>query len=141
MPMIKVICGKKGVGKTRVLVDSSNSLVEICSGVVVFIDGSSRSRLMYELNYKIRFINISEFPLKINNSGVFLGFLCGIISANYDINGVFIDDITNIIGDDVDELKKLFEGMKEISKKYNINFNISMEGDPNSMPEFVKEYF
>jgi hypothetical protein len=139
--MIKVICGKKGVGKTRVLVDSSNSLVEICSGVVVFIDGNSRSKLMYELNYKIRFINISEFPLEINSPCVFLGFLCGILSANYDVNGIFIDDITSIIGDDVDELKKLFGGLKEISDKYNINFNISMEGDPNSMPEFIKEYF
>jgi Cdc6-like AAA superfamily ATPase len=139
--MIKVICGKKGVGKTRVLVDSSNSLVEICSGVVVFIDGNSRSKLMYELNYKIRFINISEFPVKMNSSCVFLGFLCGIISANYDVNGIFIDDITRIVGNDVDELKKLFEGVKEISDKYNIDFSISIEGDPNSMPEFIKQYF
>ena len=139
--MIKVICGKKGVGKTRVLVDSSNSLVDICSGDVVFIDGSSRNRPMYELSYRVRFINISEFPLKVNNSYVFHGFLCGIISANYDVSGVFIDDITAIIGDDVDELKKLFEGVKEISTKYNIDFSISIEGDPDSMPEFIKEYY
>src|SRR5690606_31295966 len=118
MPMIKVICGKKGVGKTRVLVDSSNSLVEICTGVVAFIDGCRRSKLMYELNHKIRYINISEFPVKIDSSDVFLGFLCGIISANYDVNGVFIDDITTIVGNDVDGLKKLFEGIKEISDKY-----------------------
>ncbi|HOA97791.1 hypothetical protein [Acetivibrio saccincola] len=141
MPMIKVICGKKGVGKTRVLVDSSNSLVEICTGVVAFIDGCRRSKLMYELNHKIRYINISEFPVKIDSSDVFLGFLCGIISANYDVNGVFIDDITTIVGNDVDGLKKLFEGIKEISDKYNIDFSISIEGDPNSMPEFIKEYY
>lgn len=139
--MIKVICGKKGVGKTRVLVDSSNSLVDICSGDVVFIDGSSRNRPMYELSHKIRFVNMSEFPLKVNNSCVFLGFLCGIISANYDVSGMFIDDIIGIIGDDVEELKKLFSGVKDISTKYNIDFNISIEGDPNSMPDFIKEYY
>ncbi|MDQ2087148.1 hypothetical protein RBH29_11995 [Herbivorax sp. ANBcel31] len=137
--MIKVICGKKGVGKTRVLVDSSNSLVDTCSGDVVFIDGSSQ--LMYELNHKIRFINLSEFPLQVSGSFIFLGFLCGVISGNYDISGVFVDNVSKVIGEDNDELKKLFDGINKLSDEYNIDFYMSIEGDPNSMPEFIKEYY
>lgn len=139
MPMIKVICGKKGVGKTRVLVDSANSLASTDSGDVVFIDGSSQ--LMYDLNHKVRFINLSEFPVNISSSCTFLGFICGIISEDYDIKGVFIDDIANIAKDNTDSLRELFDGLKKLSDKYSIDFYVSLEGDPDSMPEFVRECY
>ncbi|MFZ5988191.1 MAG: hypothetical protein ACOYWZ_13835 [Bacillota bacterium] len=137
--MIKVICGKKGVGKTRVLVDSANSLASTDSGDVVFIDGSSQ--LMYDLNHKVRFINLSEFPVNISSSCTFLGFICGIISEDYDIKGVFIDDIANIAKDNTDSLRELFDGLKKLSDKYSIDFYVSLEGDPDSMPEFVRECY
>jgi len=82
MLMIKVVCGKKGSGKTRALVDSANSFVSTALGDAVFIDGSSQ--LMCDLHHKVRFINVSEFPIDISSSCTFLGFLCGIISSNFD---------------------------------------------------------
>lgn len=37
MLMIKVVCGKKGVGKTRTLVDSANSFVSTALGDAVLL--------------------------------------------------------------------------------------------------------
>ncbi|TYQ15631.1 UNVERIFIED_CONTAM: hypothetical protein Cloal_2102 [Acetivibrio alkalicellulosi] len=139
MLMIKVICGKKGVGKTKVLVDLANSLVDTSLGDVVFIDGSSQ--LMYDLNHKIRFINLSEFPVNISGSCTFLGFICGVISENYDISGIFIDNITKVANEETNVLKELIDGLKELSTKYSVDFYISLEGDPNSMPDFIKECY
>lgn len=139
MLMIKVICGKKGVGKTRVLVDSANDFVSSAPGDVVFIDGSSQ--LMYDLNHKIRFINLSEFPVNISSSCTFLGFICGIISEDYDIKGVYIDDIACVVKEPPEELAELFDGMKKLSSKFNIDFYVSIEGDPDSMPEVIKECY
>ncbi len=137
--MIKVICGEKGTGKTRKLVETANGLVSSNTGDVVFIDGSSQ--LMYELNHRIRFINLSEFPVNVGSACTLLGFVCGIISGNYDINGIFIDDITKVIDTQSVELNELFDGMEKLYSKFKIVFHVSIEGDPNSMPAFIKKYF
>ena len=137
--MIKVICGKKGVGKTRILVDAANNLASESSGDVVFIDGTGRS--MYDLVHKVRFINISEFPVRLNKCCSFLGFLCGMISEDYDIKGIFTDDFTGIVKDDTESLMSFFKGIEELSSKFSIEFYFSIEGDPESMPEFIKAFY
>lgn len=139
MLMIKVICGKKGVGKTRTLVDSANNFVSSALGDAVFIDGSSQ--LMYDLNHRVRFINVSEFPVDISSSCTFLGFICGIISGNFDIRWVYIDDLIRIVKKLPNEMKDLFDGMNELSSKFDVDFYTSIEGDPDSMPEFIKECY
>lgn len=137
--MVKVICGKKGTGKTRVLVENANNLVSKNSGDVVFIDGNGRS--MYDLGHKVRFINISEFPVEINKACSFLGFLCGMISEDYDIKGVFVDDLIGVIKDETSAMKGFFEEIEKLSSKFNIEFYFSIEGDPESMPGFIKAYY
>ena len=137
--MIKVICGKKGVGKTRALVESANDIVNSSLGDIVFSSG--RRRLMYDLNNRIRLTNLFEFPVDFSSSSTFLGFVCGIISANYDIKAVYIDDLACIIDDVTDGLDEIFDGINKISSKFNIDFYISVEGDPNSMPDYVRAYY
>lgn len=136
--MVNVICGKKGTGKTRALVEKANNLVSEDSGDVVFIDGTGRS--MYDLGHKVRFINISEFPVTINKACSFLGFLCGMISEDYDIKGVFVDDLIEIVKDEACEMKSFFEDIEKLSSKFDIEFNFSIEGDKESLPEFIKAY-
>jgi thymidine kinase len=134
--MVKVIYGTKGAGKTKTLIDTANQLVEESTGDVVFIDDSNQ--LMYDLKHKIRFINISEFPVSCSRG--FAGFICGLIAEDYDINGIFIDGLTYILKQKIETLQELFEDIKEISKKYNIMFYFSINGDPETMPEFLKEF-
>lgn len=74
--MVELIVGKKGKGKTKVLLDRVNGAVKEANGSIVYLDKSTKH--MYELNNKVRLIDVSSYPLK--NADEFVGFICGIIS-------------------------------------------------------------
>ena len=75
--MVQIIAGNKGKGKTKHLLDMANGSVKTAAGSIVYLDKSSKH--MYELNNRIRLINVNEFP--IGNSQGFIGFISGKISA------------------------------------------------------------
>ena len=88
--MIKVFYGKKGMGKTKKMLEHANTLAGESNGNVVYIDDSNE--LLVKLSHKIRFINILDYP--VSGAEAFLGFICGVASQNYDIETVFIDGLT-----------------------------------------------
>ena len=57
--MVQLIVGNKGKGKTKHLLDKVNSEVKNISGNIVYLDKSTKH--MYELNNKVRLINVSEY--------------------------------------------------------------------------------
>ena len=59
--MVQIIAGKKGKGKTKHLLDMANAAIKGANGTVVYLDKSAQH--MYELNNRIRLINVNEFPL------------------------------------------------------------------------------
>jgi len=134
--MIKLIYGEKGTGKTRTLVEKANAMAQGNYGNVVFIEDSKQS--MYDLVRDIRFINILEFP--VCNEDGFIGFICGIIAQNYDTKGIFIDGLTYILKKDAQSLEKFFSKIKEIAVKYEVEFNIAINGSWDDIPEFLNEY-
>ena len=85
--MIEIICGEKGKGKTKELLERVNSSISSSSGNVVYLDKSQKH--MYELNNKVRLINVMDFP--ITNSDEFLGFICGIVSQDNDLEEMYLD--------------------------------------------------
>mgnify|MGYP000191627418 CR=1 FL=1 len=134
--MIKVVFGNKGIGKTKYLIEDANSLVEKCKGDIVFIDRGRE--LLTEIRHEIRYIDIQEFI--ITNTSAFLGFICGLIAEDYDIEAVYVDGIKSIIKDEDDTLA-FFDGLKQINDKFSINFIISLCGDIKEIPDYVtKEY-
>ena len=78
--MIKVIIGKKGSGKTKHMIDEVNTAVKEEPGSLVFL--SKGNRLMYDLAHDVRYVNTEEFS--IENYDEFYGFICGIISNNFE---------------------------------------------------------
>lgn len=134
--MVKVLYGKKGMGKTKQMLEHANKLSKESAGVVVFIDDSNE--LLIKLSHKIRFINILDYP--VNGAEAFLGFLCGVVSQNYDIETIFIDGLTYIVHQDADSLKMFFDGVDNISKEHNVHFFMSINGDENNIPEFIQKY-
>ena len=55
--MIEIICGDKGKGKTKELLDKVNSSIKGNEGSIVFLDKSQKH--MYELNNQVRLINVT----------------------------------------------------------------------------------
>ena len=79
--MVQIIAGRKGKGKTKYLLDMANTAVKEAKGSIVYLDKSSKH--MYELNNKIRLINVAEFS--VSTAEGFIGFICGIISQDHDL--------------------------------------------------------
>ena len=90
--MVQLIVGKKGKGKTKQLLDKVNSEVKEISGNIVYLDKSSQH--MYELNNKVRLIDVSQ--CSIENSSEFIGFVCGIMSQDHDLQQMYFDSFLKI---------------------------------------------
>ena len=76
--MVQIIAGEKGKGKTKHLLDKVNQDVASVNGNIVYLDKSSRH--MYELDNKVRLINVSDYL--ITNCDEFMGFICGYEKSN-----------------------------------------------------------
>lgn len=133
--MIEIICGEKGKGKTKELLDKVNSSVLAATGNVVYLDKSQKH--MYELNNKVRLINVTDYP--VSNCDEFLGFICGIVSQDNDLEEMYLDSFLTIasLSDEID-ITKAIEKLDVISEKYKVRFVISISKDKDALPECAK---
>ncbi len=132
--MVEIICGKKGKGKTKHLLDKANVSIKSAQGNVVYLDKSQKH--MYELNNKIRLINVTDFP--VSNCDEFLGFICGIVSQDHDLQEMYLDSFVTIAGLQDDQLQHAIEKLDIISEKYNVKFILSISKDEQDLPECAK---
>ena len=58
--MVKLLIGHKGSGKTKRMIELANETVQTARGSIVFIN--KNSRLIYDLDYKIRVVCMEDFP-------------------------------------------------------------------------------
>ena len=133
--MIEIICGEKGKGKTKVLLDKVNSSVATAAGNVVYLDKSQKH--MYELNNKVRLINVIDYP--DTNCDEFLGFICGIVSQDHDLEEMYLDSFLTIASIDSDaDIVKSMEKLDIISEKYKVRFILSVSKNKADLPECAK---
>ncbi len=133
--MIEIISGVKGKGKTKELLAKVNSSVESASGNIVYLDKSQKH--MYELNNKVRLINVMDYP--VDNCDQFLGFLCGIVSQDHDLEEMYLDSFLTIASIQTDEeIQHVIEKLDIISEKYNVKFVLSVSRDESELPECAK---
>lgn len=135
--MIKVLIGKKGTGKTKTLIEAVNKTAGSANGNIVFI-GKDTKRHIYDLDHSVRLVSTSEF--QISNYNEFYGFLCGIISNDYDITNIYIDSISKIIGDGLDGLDEFFKKIENLSKTFSISFFFTISLDPDNTPGYLTKY-
>ena len=133
--MIEIICGEKGKGKTKELLGKVNSSVTAASGNVVYLDKSQKH--MYELNNKVRLINVMDYP--ITNCDEFIGFICGIVSQDNDLEEKYLDSFLTIASvDSESEITTAIEKLDVISEKYKVKIIISVSKNIEDLPECAK---
>ena len=133
--MVEIICGEKGKGKTKELLAKVNHDVSTVAGSVVYLDKSQKH--MYELNNRVRLINVMDYPL--TNCDEFLGFICGIVSQDHDLEEMYLDSFLTIASIDTDdEIAHAIEKLDVISEKYNVKFILSVSRDESKLPECAK---
>lgn len=132
--MINLIPGKKGTGKTKILVDSIKKAAESATGNVVCIERGMQ--LTYDLPHNVRLADAEEFG--INSYDAFYGFVAGMLAGNYDIQHVFVDGILKIGGRDYNEFGAMIEKLAILAKDVSIVFTVSAE--PEELPAKVKAF-
>lgn len=133
--MVELIVGKKGEGKTKILLDGVNSAVKEANGSIVYLDKNSKH--MYELNNKVRLINVSEYP--ISNADQFVGFVCGIISQDHDLELVYLDSFLTIAKLEGKDVTPALDELTAIGEKYGVKFVISASLDKEEVPAAYQE--
>lgn len=133
--MVQIIAGRKGKGKTKYLLDMANTAVKEAKGSIVYLDKSSKH--MYELNNKIRLINVAEFS--VSTAEGFIGFICGIISQDHDLETMYLDSFLKLAGLEGEDITATLAELDQISTKYHVNFVLSVSMDGEELPESAKD--
>ena len=128
--MVELIVGKKGKGKTKVLLDKVNGAIKNVNGSIVYLDKSTKH--MYELNNKIRLIDVTGYP--IINADEFVGFICGIISQDHDLEQIYLDSFLTTAKLEGLDISGTLEQLEEIGEKFGISFIISVSLDKEEIP-------
>jgi len=133
--MVQLIVGEKGKGKTKHLLDKVNNAVKTASGNLVYLDKNSKH--MYELKNAIRLINTNEFP--ISKTDEFIGFICGIVSQDRDIEEMYLDSFRVVAFiDDDSNIETVLNKISKISEQFKVDFTISISVDESALPEAYK---
>ena len=132
--MVQIIAGNKGKGKTKYLLDMANTAVKESKGSIVYLDKSAKH--MYELNNKIRLINVQEYP--ITSSEGFIGFLCGIICQDHDLEQMYLESFLKLSCLEGEDIEATYRTLETISEKYHITFVLSISMDADTLPEIAR---
>ena len=92
---------------------------------------------MYELNNKVRLIDVTSYPVK--NSDEFVGFICGILSQDHDLEQIYLDSFLKIARLEGLDIASTLEQLDEIGKQFSVKFVISVSLDKEELPQSYTE--
>lgn len=134
--MIKIICGPKGAGKTKQIIQLANANAATQKGVSVFI--TDTDRYVHDVKRPVRFVNVTEY--NIAGEDALCGFVKGIIAGNYDIEYVYLDGIARIAGKELKDLAATFYMLDKISSPSGPVITITCSCEQKDLPEFIAKY-
>jgi len=133
--MVQLIVGKKGKGKTKIILDMVNREVASASGNIVYLDKGNDH--MYELNNKVRLINVTDYG--VANADEFVGFIRGIVSQDHDLEQIYFDGFMKIsCTEGTDQVEEVINKLDSISNTYGFKVIASISLDEAELPESLK---
>ena len=133
--MVQLIVGKKGKGKTKIILDMVNKEVSTASGNIVYLDKGNDH--MYELNNKVRLINVRDYG--VANADEFVGFIRGIVSQDHDLEQIYFDGFMKIsCTEGTDQVEEVINKLDSISNTYGFKVIASISLDEAELPESMR---
>ncbi len=126
--MIKIIIGRKGSGKTKLLVDMVNEAANASLGNVVCIEKGDT--LTYSVTHKARLVDADAYGIAGYNE--YYGMVAGIKAGNHDVTHIFGDATLRIGTRDYEELIAFFE---RIAKIDDVEFVFTISADKEELPK------
>ena len=134
--MIKLIVGKKGTGKTKILINMVEEALKATNGNVVCVE--KVPKLTYDIPSSVRLMETSKD--NIEGYDEFYGYITGILSGNFDITDLFIDSTLRIGGRDYAELGKFLEKLDATIADRDVNVVFTVSADKEELPESVLNF-
>ena len=134
--MVNLLTGQKGSGKTQQMIEAANQKVKECDGNVIFIKNSHNDT--YSLSFDIRAICMADYP-SIRNVDDYTGFIYGMLSANSDIQVIFIDGILKQSDIALENIPRFVDRLSNISKKHGVEFYVSVSANKEDLKEVKPE--
>lgn len=133
--MVKIVTGKKGTGKTKVLIDMINEASKNTNGYVVCIDKSEKLR--YDIPTSVRIVDT-----EVNNIysfEAFYGLVAGLVAGNYDIKEIFVDSILKVGGADFEALGAMLAKIDKLTGD-DVSVIFTVSADNADLPEAVLKF-
>ena len=134
--MIKIICGPKGAGKTKQIIQLANTNAASQKGLSVFV--TDTDRYVHDVKRPARFINVTEY--NVAGEDALCGFVKGIIAGNYDIEYVYLDGIARIAGKELKDLAATFYMLDKIANQSGLVLTITCSCEQSQLPDFIAKY-
>ena len=134
--MVKVICGPKGSGKTKRIIEAANEAVAVATGNLIFI--TDTKRYMYDLKREVRFIDTSDYS--VAGEDALCGFIKGVIAGGYDNEYVYVDGIARIAGKAIKDMAQFFYMMEKVAQMRDLKLYITCSCAEEELPDFAKKY-
>ena len=134
--MIKLIVGKKGTGKTKILINMVEEAQKATNGNVVCVE--KVPKLTYDIPSSVRLMETSKD--NIEGYDEFYGYITGILSGNFDITDLFIDSTLRIGGRDYAELGNFLEKLDGTIAGRDVNVVFTVSADKEELPESVTKF-
>ncbi len=132
--MIKIITGRRGSGKTKVLIDAIHEAEKNSNGNVVAIQKGSA--LNTDITYKVRLVNIEDYA--VEGIEAFYGFVAGILSSDHDCTDIFVDGTLKITGREYEKVGEMLAKLDKISADTTITLTIS--ADNSELSDNIKKF-
>ena len=133
--MVKIITGKKGTGKTKILIDMINEASKKTDGYVVCIDKSEKLR--YDIPTSVRIVDTDAN--NIYSFEAFYGLVAGLVAGNYDIKEIFVDSILKVGGADFEALGAVLNKIDKLTGN-DVEVIFTVSADKADLPESVAKY-
>ena len=134
--MVNLLTGQKGSGKTQQMIEAANKRVKECDGNVIFIKNSHNDT--YSLSFDIRVICMDDYP-SIRNVDDYTGFIYGMLSANSDIQVIFIDGILKQSNISLENLPRFVDRLDNIAVKHGVEFYVSISASKEDLKDVKAE--
>lgn len=134
--MLEIICGAKGSGKTKAIIQAANTNAVSAKGLSVFI--TDTKRYMYDLDREVRFIDVSDYM--VAGEDALCGFIKGVIAGNHDNEYVYIDGIARIAGKELADMAGTFYMLEKISNESGLVVTITCSCDKSELPDFIAKH-
>lgn len=130
--MIQIVCGEKGKGKTKIMLEKANEAVKTSTGSIAYLDKTLKHS--YELDNDIRLIDVTEYP--VSNFDGLLGFVSGLLAGNHDLEVVFFDSFLKLAAVTEDTLDDAVKKLEALSN--DVTFILSISLDESNIPDEIK---